>query len=80
MFLKELFKNSEEHLNPEFESVEIKKLQYDSRKIKKGDLFVAVNGYQLDGHDYLQQVYENGAALAVVEKKNPGHSTEAGCC
>lgn len=71
MLLKNLFKDSGEKLETEFESIDIEKLQYDSRKIKKGDLFFAVRGYQEDGHNYLQQAYENGANAAIVEKINP---------
>lgn len=70
MLLKDLFE-SRDILNSETEAIEIKKIQYDSRKIEKGDLFVAVKGYQTDGHKYLQQVYEKGAAAAVVQDVNP---------
>lgn len=71
MTLKELFNNSGENLNSEFELIEIEKLHYNSRKVNKGDLFFAVKGYESDGHSYLQQVYEKGAAAAIVENVNP---------
>lgn len=47
----------------------------DSRKLKKGDVFVALkgekpfNGIANDGHDYISAAFENGAVAAVVEKQ-----------
>jgi UDP-N-acetylmuramyl pentapeptide synthase len=38
----------------------------DSRRIQPGEIFVALRGEQFDGHDYLQQVAERGAAAAIV--------------
>jgi UDP-N-acetylmuramoyl-L-alanyl-D-glutamate--2,6-diaminopimelate ligase len=71
MLLKDLFTENRDVLNSETENIEINKIHYDSRKISKGDLFVAVKGFQTDGHNYLQQVYEKGAAAAVVQDVNP---------
>ena len=41
----------------------------DSRTIGRGDLFFAVKGERLDGHDYVVAALEKGATAAVVEKK-----------
>src|SRR5208282_3404245 len=38
----------------------------DSRTIRTGDLFFAVKGERLDGHDYVSAALEKGAAAAVV--------------
>jgi len=40
----------------------------DSRTIGKGELFFAVKGERLDGHDYVSAALERGAAAAVVRK------------
>jgi UDP-N-acetylmuramoyl-tripeptide--D-alanyl-D-alanine ligase len=40
----------------------------DSRTIKPGQLFFAVKGERMDGHDFVQQAFEKGAAGAVVRK------------
>lgn len=40
---------------------------YDSRKVKPGDLFVALVGEKTDGHQYLEQAFRQGAAAAVVQ-------------
>ncbi|NMA13806.1 MAG: UDP-N-acetylmuramoyl-L-alanyl-D-glutamate--2,6-diaminopimelate ligase [Clostridia bacterium] len=42
-------------------------IQYDSRKIKPGDIFVCIKGLKSDGHDYIPQAVENGAAALLVE-------------
>ena len=39
----------------------------DSRKVSRGDLFVAVRGWNSDGHDFLDAVAERGASVAIVE-------------
>lgn len=42
----------------------------DSRKVRAGDLFVAVRGWDHDGHDFLKAAEEKGAKLAIVEDAN----------
>lgn len=38
----------------------------DSRTVQRGDLFVALRGANFDGHDYVAQVLQQGAAAALV--------------
>jgi UDP-N-acetylmuramoyl-tripeptide--D-alanyl-D-alanine ligase len=40
----------------------------DSRTLTKGELFFALRGRRLDGHEFVQQAFERGAAGAVVEE------------
>ena len=40
----------------------------DSRTIGRGELFFAVKGERLDGHDYVNAALEKGAAAAVVRR------------
>src|SRR6202051_1624186 len=40
----------------------------DSRTVRHGELFFAVKGERLDGHDYVNAALEKGAAAAVVQK------------
>ena len=40
----------------------------DSRSIRPGELFFAVKGERLDGHDFVHQALERGAVSAVVRK------------
>jgi UDP-N-acetylmuramoyl-tripeptide--D-alanyl-D-alanine ligase len=41
----------------------------DSRTIKPGELFFAVRGERMDGHDFLGQAFEKGTIAAVVSKQ-----------
>ncbi len=43
-------------------------IKTDSRKVKKGDTFVALRGIATDGHDYIEKAIENGATKVVAEK------------
>jgi len=49
--------------------IEFKGMEYDSRKIKDGDIFVALEGSISDGHKYIKQAIENGAKGILVSKK-----------
>ena len=39
----------------------ISAIAFDSRKVKKQSLFVAVKGTQVDGHQFISKVIESGA-------------------
>ncbi|MBR6755572.1 MAG: UDP-N-acetylmuramoyl-L-alanyl-D-glutamate--2,6-diaminopimelate ligase [Peptococcaceae bacterium] len=41
-------------------------IQYDSRKVQLGNVFVAIKGFEQDGHQYIQQALDNGAIAIVV--------------
>ena len=41
----------------------------DSRTLRAGEVFFAVRGEKLDGHDFLEQALERGAAAAVVSRE-----------
>ena len=42
-------------------------IKTDSRKVQKGDTFVAIKGNTVDGHDYIEKAIENGASKIVCE-------------
>ncbi|MFZ1519046.1 MAG: UDP-N-acetylmuramoyl-tripeptide--D-alanyl-D-alanine ligase [Ignavibacteriaceae bacterium] len=42
----------------------------DSRNIKKSTLFVAVKGDRFDGHDFIDDVVNNGACAVIINEKN----------
>ena len=48
--------------------VEVSHITYDSRKVCPGSLFVAIQGYDTDGHQYISQAEEKQAACLLVEK------------
>lgn len=45
------------------------KYETNSKLIKKGQTFVAIKGYTVDGHDYIKNAVENGASEIIAEKK-----------
>ncbi len=46
---------------------EITNIDMDSRKVAKDGCFVAIAGLQVDGHNYIDKAYENGARFFIVE-------------
>ena len=57
--------------------IEITELTNDSRKVTKGSVFVCISGAVSDGHQYIRDVAEKGAAAVIVEKEveAPEHMT-----
>lgn len=47
---------------------EISGISYDSRNIKTGDIFVAIKGEKFDGHYYIEDAINKGAAAIVYEQ------------
>jgi UDP-N-acetylmuramoyl-L-alanyl-D-glutamate--2,6-diaminopimelate ligase len=44
----------------------------DSRQVQPGDVFVAVCGTQVDGHDYIDKALANGAGFVVTQRPAEG--------
>jgi UDP-N-acetylmuramoyl-tripeptide--D-alanyl-D-alanine ligase len=42
--------------------------QFDSRKIRENDVFVALKGKNTDGHKYVEDAFKKGASFAVVNE------------
>lgn len=51
--------------------VNITGIAYDSRRVQRGDLFVCIRGYKLDGHRFAREAISRGAAALVVEEWLP---------
>lgn len=49
--------------------VEIKGAVTDSRQVEDGYLFIPIKGARVDGHDFIPQVIEQGAAAVLSEKE-----------
>jgi UDP-N-acetylmuramoyl-L-alanyl-D-glutamate--2,6-diaminopimelate ligase len=65
--LAELFIDFPFALPDNLPDVEITGIAIDSRVVKRGDLFVAMQGGSVDGHKYIPKAIENGAAAIVGE-------------
>jgi UDP-N-acetylmuramoyl-L-alanyl-D-glutamate--2,6-diaminopimelate ligase len=54
----------------EVQRKDVADIVYDSRKVQKNSIFVAIKGYKTDGHSYLQDAIYKGAVAVVVETEN----------
>lgn len=52
-------------------AVRVETVSTDSRAIAKGCVFVALHGEKFDGHQFLPQARERGAAVAIVDAASP---------
>ena len=48
--------------------IEINNISNDSREIRAGDLFIAIRGFDIDGHKYIKNAIENGAIAVIIEE------------
>lgn len=48
--------------------ISFEKIEFDSRKIKENDVFVALKGTQVDGHLFVQKSIEKGAVAVICEE------------
>lgn len=68
MYLNELLEKLEYTCLQGDAHILVTDLVYDSRKVKKGSVFVCIEGAVADGHDYIPDVVEKGAAAIVISK------------
>jgi len=54
----------------------VSRISTDSRTLQTGDLFVPLRGENFDGHKFIEQAVERGAAGAMVENKWSGNAPE----
>ncbi|HJW90114.1 MAG TPA: UDP-N-acetylmuramoyl-tripeptide--D-alanyl-D-alanine ligase [Anaerolineales bacterium] len=47
----------------------VSKAVVDSRQVSPGCMFVAISGERTDGHEFVHEAFERGAALALVQKE-----------
>jgi UDP-N-acetylmuramoyl-L-alanyl-D-glutamate--2,6-diaminopimelate ligase len=67
MKLKKIMENIKFDLIQGNIDIEIVEIQYDSRKVKAGDVFFCIEGYNVDGHKYVQNAIKNGAVAIVCQ-------------
>ena len=63
----ELARASEGRMISGRSDVRVDGFSIDSRRVKRGDLFVAIRGARLDGHNFVSEAIQRGAAGVVVE-------------
>ena len=48
--------------------LEIKEIESNSKKVKKNYLFIAIKGFEVDGHQYIEGAIKKGATAVMVEE------------
>ena len=69
MKLQKLLENIEYKLIKGSLDIEINDIIYDSRKVIDNTLFIALKGYNVDGHKYIKDAISKGANCIVVEQE-----------
>ncbi len=54
--------------NQGIEHVQVNDIKMDSRAVQSNDLFICIEGFTVDGHDFVAQAEEKGASAIVAEK------------
>ncbi|MCF7832474.1 MAG: UDP-N-acetylmuramoyl-L-alanyl-D-glutamate--2,6-diaminopimelate ligase [Candidatus Marinimicrobia bacterium] len=70
MTLQKLLENLKDYAvlgNKSIHEIEISGISFDTRNLKKGNLFVAIKGIDADGHNYRINALEKGASAVLVE-------------
>lgn len=68
MNLNELLTNVDVIHHRNLDDINVDFITDDSREVKPGSMFVAVRGYEHDGHVYIDEAIQNGASVIVGEK------------
>lgn len=67
MELKKLLSGLENFKSKGSLEIDIKKVECNSKKVTPNSLFVAIKGYDFDGHEYVKEAVENGATAIVLD-------------
>jgi len=68
MILDHLLENIEIIRSNADTGIEITGICYDTRVIRSGELFIAIKGYETDGHKYIKDAVRQGAACIICEE------------
>ena len=69
MKLSQLLERLEYKVVQGSDGIEVTTLINDSRKVEKGSVFVCISGAVSDGHQYVGEVAEKGAAAVIVQQE-----------
>lgn len=67
MRLRELLNDVEYELVQGDLNIEVSDIAYNSKNVKDGVAFLAMKGFRVDGHDYIDNAIENGAKCLIVQ-------------
>ena len=69
-----ILKNDIQDISNPLPDGEINSFKIDSRKIVNNDVFIAIQGSNVDGHDYIDNALENGACLVITNRSHNNSS------
>jgi UDP-N-acetylmuramoyl-tripeptide--D-alanyl-D-alanine ligase len=49
--------------------IELSRISTDSRRVRRGDLFIAIKGPSFDGNDFLEEAFSGGAIGAITDRR-----------
>ena len=49
-------------------TISVRELVFDSRKVQVKDVFIAIRGYEVDGHSYINTAIKSGAIAVICEE------------
>ncbi|MGH1388021.1 UDP-N-acetylmuramoyl-L-alanyl-D-glutamate--2,6-diaminopimelate ligase [Kordia sp.] len=49
-------------------NIDVRELVFDSRKVQLNDVFVAIKGYEFDGHSYIDSAIKSGAVAIICDE------------
>ena len=68
MKLSEVLKGIEEiEVRGDLE-IDVPSIAYDSRKVENGGMFVAIVGFKMDGHNYIESAIQSGAKIIAMQE------------
>ncbi len=68
MKLSQILTNIEDIIFRGDMNTDISSIEYDSRKVKHGSMFVAIKGFKEDGHNYINDAILSGAVTIVIQE------------
>lgn len=57
-----------EYESNNFNDIDITGIEHDSRRINQGNIYVALKGLSMDGHDFIESAQKSGASCIIVEE------------
>ena len=65
MLLSKIFKETDVKVTND---IDIKHITFDSRKVEKDYMFIAINGFEKDGHKFISSAISNGASAILIDE------------
>jgi UDP-N-acetylmuramoyl-tripeptide--D-alanyl-D-alanine ligase len=56
-------------VSPQGDDLEIRDAAIDSRRVTPGSLFIALSGERVDGHNFVQDAFNQGASVALISQE-----------